>query len=147
MLRITKGILTDNLADFKASDDFGLRVYPNNKPGQIYNAYSAGGNIIFFYAYLIGYRGKIEATYELSIDSIIYQDGQYLIDPTKYFDNVDNNNVLPDGNYMLSFSNGVEDPFNSEVFLVFQAQLDGAYAYNQPEIKHFEDSQIFIFNN
>ena len=147
MLRITnQTILQDSLREFKGNENFGLQISRNNKPLQISGAYSTGGEIIFFYAYKLGCRNKIEYTYELSLDTLTFADGQYLINPSKYFDNTTPTNVLPDGNYCLSFANATET-FFSEVFAVYQSELDGSNSFNISEIKHMENDPIFIFND
>lgn len=147
MLRITNQTeLQDSLREFKGSETLGLQLSRNNKPLQIYNAYSNGGNIIYFYAHKLGYQNKVESTYELSLDTIKYQDGQYLVDSTKYYDNVTPTNVLPDGNYFLTFANETET-FFTEVFMVLQNAIDGSDSFNISEIKHFENDPIFIFND
>jgi hypothetical protein len=147
MLRITNQTeLQDSLREFKGNENFGLQVSRNNKPLQIYSAYSLGGSITFFYAYQLGYKGKVLKTYELSLDTLIYSDGQYLINPAKYFDNVTPANILPNGNYCLSFGNGIET-FFSEVFAIYQEQLDGSETYGIPEVKSFENDQVFNFND
>jgi hypothetical protein len=145
MLKITnQNIQPDKEREFQGIEKFGLQLSPNDKPLQIYDAFSIGGNIIFFYAYQLTFEKKIVKTFELSLDTLIYQDGQYLIDASKYFDNV-SNSVLPDGFYCLSFGNGTEI-FESERFRVFNFQFTGG-TYTAPEIKHMENDPIFIFND
>ena len=147
MLRITnQTILQDSLREFKGNENFGLQVSRNNKPLQISGAYSLGGEIIYFYAHKLGYQNKVLTTYELSLDTLTYLDGQYLINPAKYFDNTTPTNVLSDGNYFLSFANSTET-FYSEVFTVKQSELDGSDSFSISEVKHFENDPVFIFND
>jgi len=147
MLKITnQTILQDSLRDFRGGENVGLQISRNNKPLQISEAFSTGGEIIFFYAHKLGYLNKVLTTYELSLDTLTYADGQYLINPAKYFDNVTPMNVLPDGNYFLSFGNGTEI-FKSEDFTIYQTELDGSNSFNISEIKHFQNDPIFEFND
>jgi len=148
MLRITQNTeLKDSLREFKGNNDFELQVSRNNKPLQIYNAYGDGSNIVYFYAHLLDRLNQVDETYELSVDTLLYADGQYYVDSTKYFDNVTPINVLPNGNYYLEFCNDSGEVFESEVFTVYQEEIDGSETYSQPKVKHYENDPIFLFND
>jgi hypothetical protein len=146
MLRVEKDtIQADYLREYKGNEAFGLQISTNNKPLQIYNAYSLiGSPIEWFRAKKILYQDAIESTHELDTDCIYYSDSQYLIDASKYFDNATPTNILPDGIYFLQFYNGSET-FNSECFRVIAQLISGDYT--QPEVKKFENDELFLFND
>lgn len=148
MLKITNSnIIKDSERFFKSDESFGQQIGYNNKPLQFYDAFGDGSNIIFFYAHKLKYQNVVELTFELSLDTILYDDGQYFADPTKYFDNVDNTNVLPNGVYYLSFGNENEEIFYSEIFQAAQEYIDGSDSFVAPKVKHFENDVIVIFND
>lgn len=146
MLRVEKNtIQADYLRDAKGNESFGLQISDNNHPLGIYNAYSAIGEAItYLRALKLGYQTIIAYTYEIDTDCISYSDGQYLIDASKYFDNSTPENILPDGIYFFSFSNGTEI-FNSECFRIVTQKLTGDYSH--PEAKKFENDEVFNFND
>lgn len=146
MLRVEKNtIQADYLREFDGAEGFALQISDNNHPLTIYNAYSIiGDSITYFRACKVGYKSKILYTYELDTDCLNYSDGQYLIDSTKYFDNTTPTNILPDGIYFFTFSNGTEI-FNSERFSIVTQMLTSDYS--QPEPKKFENDEVFNFND
>jgi len=146
MLRVEKNtVQADYLREFKGSESFGLQISRNDHPLTIYNAYSViAGAATYLNAHKLGYQNRIELTYSIDVDCISYVNGQYIIDPTKYFDNATPENILPDGNYFFEFSNGVE-PFNSECFIIVAQRESGNYT--QPTIKAFQNDVLFIFND
>ena len=146
MLKILPNdILKDSLRVFRGN--YGLQFGYNNKPLQVYDAYGDGSDIIFFYAHIMRYKEKVCTTFELSLDTILYADGQYYFDSSKFFDNVTPTNILPNGTYFLSFGNVTGEVFNSELFQVNQFEIDGSDSFETPQVKHFENDPIFLFND
>ncbi len=148
MLKITPAnIIRDAVRLYKSDDSFGHKIGLNNKPLQIMDAYSSNYPIIYFYAHRLGYKGVVLETYELDVDCIYYSDGQYLINPAKYYDNVTPTNVLPNGVYEYEFMNNNNEPFKSECFQIAQEYIDGSNSFIAPKVKYFENDPIFLFND
>lgn len=148
MLRMTnQNNQPDYQRKYKASVNFGLKIGQNNKPIQIDMAYaSTQVPIIYFFAHKLDDTNRIIETYELSTDTLIYVSGQWKVDSAKFFDNITPTNVLGDGNYFLSFSDGV-NTWASEAFSIYQKYVDGSETYAAPKVKYFENDPIFIFND
>jgi hypothetical protein len=146
MLRVELDtIQPDYLRDYKGNESFGLVISDNNHPLQIYKAYSSiGSPIQWLRALKMGYGTNIAYTYEIDTDCISFSDGQYLIDSTKYFDNAVPVNILPDGIYFFRFYNGTEI-FNSQCFKIVAQKLTGDYS--QPEVKKFQNDELFFFSD
>lgn len=148
MLRITtSAIIRDSRRLFKPDSNIANKFGYNNKPMQIMDAFGDGSPIVYFYAHRLGYKGIVLETYELDVDCLYYSDGQYLIDSTKYYDNVTPANVLPNGIYEYEFMNSNEQPFYGENFQIAQEYIDGSNSFAQPKIKHFQNDSIVIFND
>ncbi len=146
MLRVEKNnIQADYLREYRGNEAFGLQLSRNDQPLQIYNAYSLiGAPVQWFRAKKIKYQDIIESTHELDTDSIYYSDGQYLINSDMFFDNTTPTNILADGIYFFQFYNGVEI-FNSECFKIVDQFL--AHDYSEPELKKFENDELFLYND
>ena len=146
MLRIEKDtIQPDYMRDYKGNEAFGLLISDNNHPLGIYNAYSSIGTPVqWLRALKLGYGTDIAWTYEIDLDCIYYANGQYLIDKSKFFDNTTPENILPDGIYFFRFYNGTEI-FYSQVFKIVSQKL--LKDYTQPEVKKFQNDELFLFND
>ena len=140
MLRITTGQTLDHLRMAKGYQLFGIQVGRNDKPLQFSNAYDLiGDSIVYFYANRINPANKTIEVFELNTDCLIYGDGQYYVDGSKSF-----TGNLPDGVYYFEFSNGTTI-FNSEMFAISEQSFDNLAPIL--EVKHFQDSPIFEFND
>jgi len=140
MLRVTTGQQLDHLRMSKGNQLFGIQVARNNKLLDIYNAYYPVATIInYFYANRINISNETIEIFILDNSYLFYEDGQYLIDRTEDF--IGN---LPDGIYYLEFSNGTT-VFSSEMFAISEQSFENVIPIT--EIKHFQDSPIFEFND
>jgi hypothetical protein len=114
MLRFTRDWqLPDYLRSLEGARAYGLPISKKYTALQFYNAYAdVEGTIVYFIARKIDDTRHVLLSYDLDVDLIVYENGQYLFDETKCFDG-----YLPDGVYFFEFNDGYET-YRSQIFNV-----------------------------
>lgn len=110
MLKIVRNWeLQDILRSYQASREYGLQVSKNYRAIQWYGAFAPSDRgIIYFIARQINFEDNVLISYDIAVDRIKYEKGQYLYDKTKLFDG-----ILPNGIYFLEFKDSWEKYFTN----------------------------------
>lgn len=139
MLKVTTNQVNDYIRPFKGNISYGLQIAPNDSPLQITGAYCDYTPLVYFYAVRLNQLGVIDTIYDLPLNLLLHEDGQFFIDP----DNTGFGGNLPDGAYFFEFSDGI-NIWSSEIFGVSGAAFGN---FDEVAIKHFESSEVFLFND
>jgi len=114
MLRIIRNWQSrDHLRSFQALRSYGLEVGKEYMAIQWHGAYTTENRtIIYFIARQIDDLNFVKKSFDLDVNLIKYENGQYLYDNTKLFDA-----NLPEGTFFFEFNDGYET-YYSTIFTV-----------------------------